>query len=513
MSHSRASLTTNPIADRLDFIGFDNAASERLANISPYILKHLEPALDRFYDKIEATSTVASFFSGRPQMDTAKSRQSAHWRAISTGQLDASYYEASQRIGNRHAQIGLEPKWYIGGYGMVVEALIKGVMTDWMTENAPRFRKRKPEELVAATQEMAASLADMVKAVMIDVDLAVSSYFAALEGRIEEGRKTAEQQARVQQDVLAKTGYALGELAAGHLDTRIEEAFPGDFATLGEDFNVAAASLEQAVVGIRASVDTIARNAGAVAGSAHDLSDRMARQASAIEQSSAALHEVTANVNETAAGTGAAADLAKGANSAAQNGGVVVEEAVEAMHRIEQSSTRISSIISVIDDIALQTNLLALNAAVEAARAGEAGRGFAVVATEVRSLAQRSAQAARDVAALVSTSGKEVENGVGLVRRTGTALSGIVQQVGLISEHMRTFSEASGHQASSLSEINAAIVQLDRLTQENAGFVIQAGEAGRDLSFEVAELYERLSAFRTDARMPTSGTDRRAKTA
>src|SRR5690554_2064775 len=223
----------------------------------------------------------------------------------------------------------------------------------------------------------------------------------------------------------------------------------------------------------------------------------MTRQASAIEQSAAALDEVTGTVNETASGTADAARIAEGANAAAEGGGAVVEQAVQAMGRIEQSSAKISSIISVIDEIAFQTNLLALNAAVEAARAGEAGRGFAVVATEVRSLAQRSAQAARDVSALISTSGKEVDEGVGMVRRTGEALAGIVEQVGLISEHMRNFSAASGHQAASLSEINAAIVQLDRLTHENAGFVTQAGEAGRDLEHEVAELYERLSAFRT----------------
>src|SRR5690606_19340945 len=237
-------------------------------------------------------------------------------------------------------------------------------------------------------------------------------YFAALEQRIEEGRQAAEERARIQHEVLARTGDALGALAAGHLDTRIEEAFPGDFAPLGEDFNAAAASLEDAIVGIRASVDSIARDAGSVASSAQDLADRMTRQASAIEQSSAALDEVTANVTETAAGTSTAAQLAGGANTAAQDGGAVVDGAIEAMQRIEQSSTKISTIISVLDEIAFQANLLALNADVEAARAGEAGRGFAVVATEVRSLAQRSAQAARDVSALISTSGKEVDEGV-----------------------------------------------------------------------------------------------------
>lgn len=487
----------HPLDQRLDFVGFDAEATKRLAKMSPVILEHIGPALTRFYDKVEQTPEVARFFAGRSQMDVAQAKQSTHWGSIAAGRLDKDYYDSSLRIGNRHARIGLEPQWYIGGYGLIMETLIKGMMHDWMAEEATKMRKRKPEETVAAADAMAQAMADMIKAVMIDIDLAVSTYFAALESRIEEGRRAAEERARIQREVLETTGRALGALAEGHLDTRIEEAFPDDFAKLGADFNSAAESLEAAVVAIRSSVDAIAGNAGSVASSAQDLADRMTRQAAAIEQSSAALDEVTANVSDTAKGTGAAAELAIGANAAAQDGGTVVEEAVEAMGRIEQSSTKISSIISVIDEIAFQTNLLALNAAVEAARAGEAGRGFAVVATEVRSLAQRSAQAARDVSSLISTSGKEVENGVGMVRRTGEALSGIVEQVGRISGHMRDFSSASGQQAASLKEINAAIVQLDMLTQENAGFVVQAGEAGRDLEHQVAELYQRLSAFRT----------------
>ncbi|WP_332718801.1 methyl-accepting chemotaxis protein [Pelagibacterium mangrovi] len=486
-----------PMTERLDFIGFDAAAMQRLARVSPSIMRHIGPAMTRFYDRVEETPQVSRFFAGRSQMDVAQDKQVRHWSAIAQGKLDADYYESSLRIGNRHARIGLAPQWYIGGYALVLDGLIKGMMADWMAEQAPRLRKSKPAQAMAIADEMAQTMADMIKAVMVDVDLAVSTYFAALEEKIEDSRRTVEERARVQQDVLGQTGEALGALAAGHLDTRIEGDLPEGFEQLGVDFNAAAASLEETIVGIRASVDAIAHNAGAVAGSAQDLADRMTRQAAAIEQSSAALDEVTANVTETAAGTSAAAQLAGSANTSAQGGGAVVEDAINAMHRIEQSSTKISTIISVIDEIAFQTNLLALNAAVEAARAGEAGRGFAVVATEVRSLAQRSAQAARDVGSLISTSGKEVENGVGMVRRTGEALSGIVEQVGSISEHMRNFSTASGHQAASLNEINAAIVQLDGLTRENAGFVERAGEAGRDLEQEVAELYERLSAFRT----------------
>jgi len=485
--------------DRLDFLGLDPASLERVKALSPLVKPHIDAALSSFYDKVAKTPEVSHFFSSREHMKNAQAKQNLHWSAIAAGQLDDNYYQSSLRIGNRHAKIGLEPQWYIGGYGLIMETVLKGVIADWMASEVAQMRKRKPEQTMAAANAMAAGLSDLIKAVMLDIDLAVTTYFDKLQGEVEANREKAENMATAQQSVLAVTGQALGQLAQGELHVRIDDDFSGDFAQLKHDFNQAASSLDQAITQIRKSVITIGKSASEVAGAADDLSDRMTRQASAIEQSSAALDEVTNNVNDTASGTGQAAEIANGANAAAEQGGIVVQQAIEAMERIEQSSSKISNIISVIDEIAFQTNLLALNAAVEAARAGEAGRGFAVVATEVRSLAQRSAQAAKDVSNLIKQSGSEVENGVGMVEKTGEALSNIVGQVGQISEHMRNFSTAAGQQATSLNEINAAIVQLDRLTQENAGFVGRSSEAGRDLAQEVADLHKRLDAFRTCA--------------
>lgn len=489
----------SPLTERLEFLGLNQESMRRIAAISPYVLPHIEPALTRFYASVAKTPEVARFFDGAPQMDRAQSKQHVHWTAVAQGRLDESYYASSLAIGERHARIGLEPKWYIGGYGLIIETIIKGVMADWMAAELPRMRKRKPAEVMAATFEMSECLAALIKAVMIDIDLAVTTYFARLEMQLEASREQAHETARAQQHVLDVTGNALGRLARGEVSVRIDEPFEGEFEKLRTDLNAAASGLDHALMAIRHSVNAISRDAGTVAETAADLSDRMTRQASAIEQSAAALDEVTGTVNDTASGTSDAASIAEGANKAAEEGGLVVKGAVEAMGRIEQSSAKISSIISVIDEIAFQTNLLALNAAVEAARAGEAGRGFAVVATEVRSLAQRSAQAAKDVSNLIKQSSKEVEVGVGMVQKTGDALIGIVGQVGHISQHMRNFSAATSQQANVLNEINAAIVQLDRLTQENAGFVGQASEAGRDLALEVAELRERLNAFRTSA--------------
>jgi methyl-accepting chemotaxis protein len=206
---------------------------------------------------------------------------------------------------------------------------------------------------------------------------------------------------------------------------------------------------------------------------------------------------VTAAINKTAEGTAAASAIAHSADKSAVQGGSVVQGAVDAMGQIETSSGKIARIIGVIDEISLQTNLLALNAAVEAARAGEAGRGFAVVATEVRSLAQKSAQAARDVADLIKDSTGSVESGVSLVVRTGEAFNSIVSQVAEISAQVGNVAEAATQQASAISQINTAIVDMGRLTDENAGFVDRSSEASRNLANEVEELVHRVGRFRT----------------
>ncbi|WP_246660212.1 methyl-accepting chemotaxis protein, partial [Rhizobium sp. FKL33] len=233
-------------------------------------------------------------------------------------------------------------------------------------------------------------------------------------------------------------GESLKKLASGDLTCRIDTAFAAEYESLRADFNVTVQQLSQTIASVSVAVQNMDSGTREISSGASDLSKRTEQQAASLEETAAALDEITANVSSSSKLTDEARNVAQAANQSATQSAGVVSHAEEAMQRIEQSSQQISNIIGVIDEIAFQTNLLALNAGVEAARAGEAGKGFAVVAQEVRELAQRSAQAAKEIKGLIQNSTSEVESGVKLVRDTGEALKTIGGYIGTINRHMES---------------------------------------------------------------------------
>jgi methyl-accepting chemotaxis protein len=235
--------------------------------------------------------------------------------------------------------------------------------------------------------------------------------------------------------------------------------------------------------------------AGEITQAADDLSRRTEHQAASLEETAAALDQVTATISKTAESANGARDTAATAKADAEHSGEVVRETVAAMSGIETSSKQIGNIIGVIDEIAFQTNLLALNAGVEAARAGDAGRGFAVVATEVRSLAQRSADAAKEIKQLISTSGQQVETGVRLVGETGRALTRIAEHVAQLNGLVSDIAAAAREQAVGLAEVNTAVNQMDQVTQQNAAMVEQTTAASHGLEKEARELVQLVGQF------------------
>ncbi|KUR70533.1 hypothetical protein AQZ52_17180 [Novosphingobium fuchskuhlense] len=303
---------------------------------------------------------------------------------------------------------------------------------------------------------------------------------------------------RVEREIVSgELTRAMGELARGNLAYRITKPFPGETERLREDFNAALGTLAGAMGEVTSSAGSIDTGAAEIRAASDDLAARTEQQAARLEEASAAMQQVTALVGESA---GRAAEITRAVSEArgeAASGDSVVVRAVEAMNAIQRSSQEVAQIISVIDGIAFQTNLLALNAGVEAARAGEAGRGFAVVATEVRALAQRSADAAREIGQLITTSTSQVERGVALVGETGEVLRQIVGRVGEVSVLIEGISESAQRQSAMLADVAGTVGELDRMTQQNAAMVEESTAAARTLAGVAQQLTTQTARFDT----------------
>jgi methyl-accepting chemotaxis protein len=305
--------------------------------------------------------------------------------------------------------------------------------------------------------------------------------------------------------VVRSLSDGLEALASGDLTNRVETTFAAEYESLRNNFNAAMTKLQSTLQLIIENANAIASGSSEIAVAADDLSSRTERQAASLEQTAAALEQITATVKGTAEGSYRAKEIVSQAHTDAQNSHEVVSRTISAMNDIQSSALQISQIIGVIDEIAFQTNLLALNAGVEAARAGEAGRGFAVVASEVRSLAQRSADAAKEIKALITTSTSQVDGGVKLVAETGNILQTIVERVQEITGTVNAIAMSATEQSSSLTEVNIAVNQMDQVTQQNAAMVEQTTAATVSLSEKTNELIQLMGQFRIHdgARRPT----------
>jgi len=294
-------------------------------------------------------------------------------------------------------------------------------------------------------------------------------------------------------------------LSQGNLSVDIEQPFAGEFAELGQLMSDFISSLRQIITDINEAASTIKLAATEISAGNIDLSSRTEQQASNLEETASSMEELTSTVKQNSDNSRQANVLAGKASEIAVSGGQLIEQVVTTMASINESAQKISDIIGVIDGIAFQTNILALNAAVEAARAGEQGRGFAVVASEVRTLAQRSANAAKDIKGLISDSVNKIRNGNELVDRSGSTMKDIVVSIKRVNDLMAEIAAASSEQATGIDEINKAVTQMDEMTQQNAALVEEAAAASESLLAQAEQLYEHVAIFSLHEQVESTG--------
>lgn len=457
---------------RLRFSRMTEKKCETLRRFWKIVEPNLGPILDDLYDHMASVPELAQMLGTRA-LGQLKRAQSNHWARLFAGTFDGSYMEGVYAVGLAHKRIGLEPRWFIGGYTLVLNKLIALAVKRY------RFSPTAMSETITAVNT----------AILLDIDLAISAYQDAIENEKAE-------QTRMIVSSVEQIGEGLDALAKGDLTYRVSAELSGSFVKLKDDFNASMARLQDSMKNVLAGTTGISTGAGEISQAADDLSRRTEQQAASLEQTAAALEEITATVNKTAQNAKEASVIVGSAKSAAEEGGRVVETAITAMGQIEQSSKQITDIIGVIDEIAFQTNLLALNAGVEAARAGDAGKGFAVVASEVRALAQRSSEAAKEIKSLIKASGEHVSAGVKFVGESGQALKRIVEQVVAINTLMGEMAQAAQQQSTGIEEVNVAVSQMDQVTQQNAAMVEESTAASRNLAAETSELVQLVSFFR-----------------
>lgn len=460
----------------------------------PLLRKALPDALNAFYDRIRATPETRKFFRDEAHIGAAKSAQVSHWDAIVEGRADEAYGQSVRAIGNVHARIGLEPRWYIGGYSLILSKLLTAVTT--------RKRRLFDKHHDRRTAEAAGELS---RRVMLDMDLAISTYLEALQAERDRAEAAkAEADAR-QAQIVSVLSHALKGLAAGDLGSTITIPVADDYVGLKDDFNAAVIALRDAFTAVTESAASVSSGATELASASDDLAMRTERQAASVERTSANTEQVVDSVEQTAVAAKQSVEAVGAVRRDVESGIAVVAEATQAMSAISESSGNVGGFVTLIDEIAFQTNLLALNAGVEAARAGDSGRGFAVVASEVRALAQRSAAAAGEIRAVIRQSSEEVSRGVDLVQRTGAALTRIGERVADVDALAGGMAVSAREQADRLSDVKRAISQIDEITQQNAAMTEEATAASRQLATEAETLMRSVRQFQITASAGRSG--------
>ncbi|GAA4023975.1 globin-coupled sensor protein [Sphingomonas swuensis] len=476
------------MATRLSFMNFTPGQRSVLKDIQGLLGRLIPPALDKFYEKVRATPATSRFFRDTSHMHSAQAAQEKHWGRIAGGEFDEQFHAGVRRIGSVHAAIGLEPRWYIGAYALVLEHVLHGLAREYHWTNRLRRKVGGPGQADATVA--------LVKAALLDMELSVSIYF--------------EQSQVERNEAIEKLSASLRKLAAGDLTVELSD-LPASFSTIREDFNSAVGQLRGLIGGVAEGAVHIDTGASEIAQAAEDLARRTESTAASLEQTSAAVSQMNERIRATSDSAEQTVRRADEASATVETGRRVADEAVRAMGSVSDSATGIDSVIEGLDKIAFQTRVLAMNAAVEAGRAGEAGRGFAVVADLVSALAMRAEEEAKKARDQLTTTQTEIVTAVRAVGQVDGELEKISTDVGAVHKLLTAIASDNQAQATAIAEISSAVGFMDRATQQNAAMVEEASAAARSLAAEVGKLNARAGQFRISAG-PSWGAVRRELT-
>ncbi|WP_188054633.1 globin-coupled sensor protein [Sphingosinithalassobacter sp. CS137] len=465
-------MSNTEVRTRLEFMEFSQDQRTALNDVAPVVESLLGPALDRFYGIVRKTPETSRFFRNDAHMSGAKGAQQAHWKRIVSGRFDEDFYSSVRRIGSVHAAIGLEPRWYIGAYALVLEELLRGVAR----AKSPWRRLLGFFRGASATE---ASIA-VVKAALLDVELSVSIYF--------------EQAQRERNQAIDRLNDALASLAAGDMSEDLT-GLPESFRRLTDNYNQALESLRGLIGTVTESTLAIRTGSGEIAQASEDLARRTESNAASLEQTSAAIAQMDQRLKASSDAARSTVARADGAIATVSGGRAVADEAMQAMSRVSESAKGIDSVIEGLDKIAFQTRVLAMNAAVEAGRAGEAGRGFAVVADLVSALAMRAEEEAGRARDQLTATQTDIVSAVDHVGRVDSALAQITDDVGEVHKLLGAMASDNQAQSSAIGEISTAITTMDQSTQQNAAMVEETSAAARNLSSEVTTLADQAAKF------------------
>ncbi|HEY6870138.1 MAG TPA: globin-coupled sensor protein [Novosphingobium sp.] len=429
-------------------------------------------ALDRLYQQIAADPVTSQMLPTDAARQKAAGMQLRHWEQLFAGPFDAQAIERSARIGQRHADTGLSPDYYVGSYALVLEQLIEQACT-----GSPLAR--------LDGRTFGRTLAALVKTALLDMQFALSAYF--------------ETEERSRRAVIERLGKALSEMAEGNLQAELS-GIPESYKQLATDFHAMRFQVSNMVEQMTDVAEQMGTGVSEITAAANDQALRTEHQAAALARTAEVMKSVADGTQTTAASAREVNESCAEVDRQAKRGGEVVEQAVAAMHKIRTSSEEIAKITDVIEAISFQTNLLALNAGVEAARAGDAGKGFAVVANEVRALAQRTTDSAMTIKGLITKSATDVLEGVDLVDRTGDALAEIIGKTSEATERAAGIAAHAAAQSESLIRVSGEIQHMDMATQQNAAMAEQTSATAKSLAGQARSLTDLVSRFRLERR-------------